>query len=654
MLFVVAGGIFVAGAENLSAQTPARLDTRSQRIVATVKNSIGAAGKAYQAKDFTATGAALDKAVSQIDIALKTGSPAIYDALIPSMKRIINARVMLELEGVPVAPFNMPERPTAEMAAKAETPVSPANPFATQPPATQPSATTTASSTGVSFVSQVAPILANKCGGCHINGSRGGFSTATFAELMKGPPEGVVIFAGDTVGSRLIETIETGDMPRGGGKVSPAELATLKTWINEGAKFDGNDPSVRLTSLTTGAPAAAPRREMMEVAAPTGKETVSFASDIAPLLVESCVGCHINAMRNQGGLNMDTLARLFRGGDSGSIVQPGKGEASLLVRKLRGLEGDQMPGGGRPPLPESQIQLISTWIDEGATLPPSQREMPLESLTRQAWLAAASTQEITDRRAELAKQHFRLAGADESRLAKHQSEHFAVWGEGSPDQLQMVAEQAEAALAETSMVLPAGQLKQSPEVFFNGLASIYVLPRRYDYSEFAKMVEGRSVPPTWQSHWKFDGIQSYVAVVASDRDEDADIAERLASPVASLAVASRSMTVPRWFAEGMGRVVASSETKPDRSARERIQSELIAAIGSMKSGKDFIGGKLPPERSDLIATAVCQSFLTREKRRGFDTIMRNLADGKPFDSGFVVGMGVTPVAYFDAWIQWVK
>ena len=47
---------------------------------------------------------------------------------------------------------------------------------------------------------------------------------ATFAALMKGPPEGVVvIFAGDTVGSRLIETIETGDMPRGGGKVSPQE-----------------------------------------------------------------------------------------------------------------------------------------------------------------------------------------------------------------------------------------------------------------------------------------------------------------------------------------------------------------------------------------------------------------------------------------------
>ena len=88
----------------------------------------------------------------------------------------------------------------------------------------------------------MAPILVSRCGRCHVSDSKGGFSLATFAALMKGPPEGVVIFAGDTVGSRLIETIETGDMPRGGGKVTPQELQTLKAWILSGAKFDGSDP----------------------------------------------------------------------------------------------------------------------------------------------------------------------------------------------------------------------------------------------------------------------------------------------------------------------------------------------------------------------------------------------------------------------------
>ena len=83
----------------------------------------------------------------------------------------------------------------------------------------------------MSFTKNVAPILVNRCGRCHVSDSKGDFNMGTFAALMKGPPEGVVIFAGDTVGSRLIETIETGDMPRGGGKVTPDELKLLKEWI---------------------------------------------------------------------------------------------------------------------------------------------------------------------------------------------------------------------------------------------------------------------------------------------------------------------------------------------------------------------------------------------------------------------------------------
>lgn len=656
MLNVVMWSINPASGQSVDSAKMAfeKLDTRARRIVMTIGASMKTAGAEFQAGRFQESTQTLDKAIQQIRIGLSTGSPDLYDALLPTMDRIVNARALLEFEGVAVDPFSIPARPNETAPAMANGEGKPMTDTNAVAPGTPPATPGNPTPGGVSFVGEVAPILASKCGGCHINGSRGGFSLATFAALMKGPPEGVVIFAGDTVGSRLIETIETGDMPRGGGKVSPAELMTLKKWINEGAKFDGADPSVQLTSLTNGTTPAPMPREKVTINAPTGKETVSFASQIAPILVDNCGGCHIDAMRNQGGLSMDTLARLFRGGDSGKIVQAGRGEQSLLVRRLRGLEGDQMPAGGRPPLSESDIQLISTWIDEGASVDPAQQEMSLNILTKQAWLAAASPAEVTERRAEIAERHFSLAGADSSRLAQHRSEHFLVWGDMSPDLLEAVAAQAETALQKTSVVIPSNQLQQPAETFFNGLASIYVLPRRYDYSEFAKMVEGRSVPTEWQSHWKFDGIQAYVAVVASDRDEDAEIAERLAAPIASLAVASRSITVPRWFADGLGQVAAASKVKQDRSEMAKTQAELITAIGTLKSGKEFIEGKLPPERADLIAAAVCQSFLTRENRRGFDSILRNLADGKPFETAFVTSMNATPVAYFDAWLKWVK
>ncbi len=652
------GLFFCLGGDSVFAQSPVRLDTRSKRIVMAVNESVKAAGQNYQAGNFDQAGAALDKAVKQIEIAGKAESPELHDALVPAMKRIVNARAMLELEGVLMAPFTLPSRPESkpameEMPAGKNSPASETKPIfdVNSDPGSTPG--NPGGAAGISFVSQVAPILAGKCGNCHTTGSKGGFSLATFQALMKGPPEGVVIFAGDTVGSRLIETIESGDMPRGGGKVTPAELAVLKQWINEGAKFDGKDPAAKLTSLAAGGEEPEPAPKPMEIAKPTGKETVSFASDIAPILVENCSGCHLNAMRVRGGLQMNTLAQMFRGGDSGAAVEPGKGEASLLVRKLRGLEGDRMPAGGKPPLSEQQIKMISTWVDEGATLPKTEQEMPLGVLAKKAWLASASIPEVTQRRAEITQQQFRLAGGSGSGLNHFDSEHFSVWGEAQPKLLEAVAVQAESVLQQAAMVLPSSDLASQPEGFFGGLASIYVLPRRYDYSEFAKMVEGRSVPTDWQSHWKYNGIEAYVAVVASDRDEDAVIAERLAAPVVSLAVASRSITVPRWFANGLGQV-ASSKKKIDRSERERIQAELITAVGSLKSGKEFFAGRIAPERADLIGAAVCQSFLTREKRRGFDAVMRQLKGGKPFDGAFLVGMGVTPEAYLDAWLGWVK
>lgn len=655
---------------NASAdEPPTRLDTRSRQAFATVATSISKAGSEYVAGNFEASARTLENAMKQVDVAVRAGNSDLFDALLPKMKRITDARVMIELEGVAIAPFIPPPRPGSESAVEMAGKPNPSMPDPsnnTEPtPAPSPSPFTREGN-GVSFVAQVAPILESKCGGCHVRAKKGGFSLESYSVLMKGPREGVVVFPGDTIGSRLIETIETGDMPRGGGKVSEQDLALLKRWIQEGAKFDGNDAAAKLASLQVTAsptpdPTLAPTPDapptMPEMSAPTGQETVDFASQIAPLLVDNCSGCHINAMQTKGGLQLDTLARLFRGGDSGAALEPGQGEASLLVKKLRGSEGARMPAGGRPPLADSQIALISKWIDEGATVAKGERDESLQVMSQRAWLAAASSAEVTARRREIASEHFALTGGNASELKSSQTDHFALWGNVSAHTLDMVGAQAEADLLRTAKVLPAKTLSTkgaAAEAFFNGKASIYVLPRRYDYSEFAQMVEQRSLPAEWDSHWFFDGIQAYIAVVASDNDEPEVIAERLAAPVSSLAVASRAGSVPRWFADGLGKVVASGETKYDRAELAKMQSELVLAVGTMDSGKEFFAGKLAPERADQIAAAVCQSFLTRERKRSFDAVIRNLGQGMAFDEAFQAGMGGTPTAYFDAWLKWVK
>ena len=180
-----------------------------------------------------------------------------------------------------------------------------------------------------------------------------------------------MIQKGDAKNSEGVREIESGNMPKGGLKVDPAELAMFKKWIDDGAKFDGQDPKAMLATLTNAkaaAPAKAkpPEEPAIPLVAATGKETVSFARDIAPMIAGTCLNCHGTGNNNdKGGLRMNQFANLLKGGDSGRIVNPAKAAESLLVKKLKGTAGDRMPLNGKA-WSDKQIALVEKWIAEGA------------------------------------------------------------------------------------------------------------------------------------------------------------------------------------------------------------------------------------------------------------------------------------------------
>lgn len=89
----------------------------------------------------------------------------------------------------------------------------------------------------VSFMKHVAPIIVSKCGKCHVASSKGRYGIASYEALMDSDS----ITPSDPSDSNFIEVIESGEMPKGGLKVSDKELATLKQWISEGAKYDGDN-----------------------------------------------------------------------------------------------------------------------------------------------------------------------------------------------------------------------------------------------------------------------------------------------------------------------------------------------------------------------------------------------------------------------------
>jgi hypothetical protein len=367
-------------------------------------------------------------------------------------------------------------------------------------------------------------------------------------------------------------------------------------------------------------------------------------------LVNHCSGCHIDAMQTRGGLRMDTFAQLLRGGDSGPIIVPGKGEESLLVKKLRGAVGERMPAGDRPALSPESIALISTWIDEGATLDGSSENQPLRVMSQLAWAAAALPEELTARRAELAAQNLKLV-VTRGDVQTRTTEHFLVTGPVAQATLELVADQAE-----EQMKLAKTVVRGEPgEAYFHGRATIFVMPRRYDYSELAKMVEQRTIPADWSSHWRFDGVDAYIAMVAGDSENEDQIADRLGSPIVALAVATRGQGVPRWLAEGVGTSVASRRSATrDRAAKMRLEAELSVALAAMDNAKKFLDGKMTAEQTDRIGAAIATTMLDRSYRRGFDALLRNLADGVPFDRSFEQSLGVPVEAFVSSWLGYAR
>jgi mono/diheme cytochrome c family protein len=642
----IAGSVALIVSLAMAPVAKAELTTAQKKAVAGIAQSVREAGTLFQAGDFEESGKRIESAVAAIEKLVAEGGAEAYDAVSPAFPRIVNAQALLELEGVVVPPFAKPERPETMRPGKPDKPEPAATPRA-KPRSRRTTPDTAVAVAGPSFVRQVAPILVQHCGQCHINRSQGDFSMATFAMLAKGPPEGTVIFPGDVVASRLIETIETGDMPRGGGKVPAEQFQLLKDWIVAGAKYDAPSPLIPLAALASASPAGSlPAAPMPAAPADpavrqsTGEETVSFAKDIAPILIENCNGCHIDAMQVRGGLRMDTFAALMRGGDSGEIVMSGDAVASLLVRKIKGEEGARMPAGGRAPLSDSQIALISKWIDENATFDGAGADRPLRAMASQAWADSASDDELNARRAELARKNLLLVGTAATKLVENEADRFFVIGDVGDATAKAVATAATKALAKIKPTIDPSSIR--------GRVTIFVMPKRYDYSEFAKMVEGRGVPSDWQSHWRYDGVDAYIALLAAPSESDTLIEARLAGPLASLAVATRGGDVPRWFAEGVGRATTARLYAKDFPNVEGWNSGLFHAVAAMKDGGQFIKNELPPESTDVIGYAILSTMI-KSQRKQFDNALKNLNKGAPFDQAFAAAFGVAPAAYVDRW-----
>lgn len=114
----------------------------------------------------------------------------------------------------------------------------PQNAAGTAPPATSanppaPSAPGSPTSTPATFTQVNQQIFQPRCVGCHGSGASPDLTSfSSFAQNT------TFVVPGNAAQSAIYTAVSTGRMPQGGTALTQAELSTLSSWIDNGAKND--------------------------------------------------------------------------------------------------------------------------------------------------------------------------------------------------------------------------------------------------------------------------------------------------------------------------------------------------------------------------------------------------------------------------------
>ncbi len=154
------------------------------------------------------------------------------------------------------------------------------------------------------YEQDVLPIVKQSCANCHGNDKqKGGLNLATYQAMKQGGSSGEVVKPGDPGKSRiytLAAHLEEPKMPPKGNKIADGQLATIKLWIEQGARENAGSKAavmpknteISLKSVVKGRPPGPPpmpiagklRQEPVVVARRAGSILALATSPWAPLL----------------------------------------------------------------------------------------------------------------------------------------------------------------------------------------------------------------------------------------------------------------------------------------------------------------------------------------------------------------------------------
>ena len=108
---------------------------------------------------------------------------------------------------------------------------------------------------------------------------------------------------------------------------------------------------------------------LLALGAACSRTEASFVRDVNPILKEYCVECHSTGGRGYvaSGFSVESYDDVMRGTKFGPVIVPGSSVSSTLERLIEHKADPSiaMPQG-KPRLPKENLDIIRTWIDEGA------------------------------------------------------------------------------------------------------------------------------------------------------------------------------------------------------------------------------------------------------------------------------------------------
>jgi len=185
----------------------------------------------------------------------------------------------------------------------------------------------------LTFERDVRPILRAHCLDCHgaIDEKDGNLDLRLVRFMVSGGDSGTAIELGDPESSLLIQRIRSGEMPPGEAKVTPAELATLESWIAAGAKTARPEPE----SIGPGLPILPEDRQwwaFQPIRRPEIQLAVATASSSDSVTGDSVTGDSVTGDPSSSQPRTAIDALLMQSMPAGMAFSPDTDKRSLMIR----------------------------------------------------------------------------------------------------------------------------------------------------------------------------------------------------------------------------------------------------------------------------------------------------------------------------------